>query len=146
MISVIKATEKDYQPIVTIGRIAVTEAHKDSTSAENLKDYIDRNYSDEAMQEELKDANNIYHLIYYNGEPVGFSKIILNTVHPDIIAENVTKLDRIYVLSDYHNLKLGLELLRYNIRLAENNNQTGIWLFTWDWKYQGYQFLLKNRI
>lgn len=144
MISVIKATEEDFQLIVNIGRVSVAEAHKDSTTAENIKAYIDSNYSDQAMQEELANANNIYHLIYYSGRPVGFSKIILNAGHRDIAAENVTKLDRIYVLKEFHNLKLGLELLRFNTRLAEKNNQSGIWLYTWVGNTRAINFYLKT--
>jgi diamine N-acetyltransferase len=144
MISIIKATEEDYQSIVNIGRISVEEAHRDSTTAENLKAYIDSHYSDAAMKEELANANNIYHIIHYNGKPVGFSKIILNALHPDIAAENVTKLDRIYVLAAYHNLKLGLQLLQFNTRLAENNSQSGIWLYTWVGNARAINFYLKT--
>ena len=144
MILVIKATEEDYQPIVNIGSVVVAEAHRESTTAENMKDYIDRNYSDDAIKEALKDANNIYHIVNYNDKPVGFSKIIFNAVHPDIDAENVTKLDRIYVLKEYQNLKLGLELLKFNIRLAENNNQSGIWLYTWIGNTKAINFYLKT--
>ncbi len=100
MISIIRAREEDYQAIVNIGSISVTEAHRESTTAENMKAYIDRNYCDDAIKEELTDPVNIYHIVHYNGKPVGFSKIILNAVHPDIAAENVTKLDRIYVLKE----------------------------------------------
>jgi diamine N-acetyltransferase len=144
MISVIRATEQDFQSIVNIGRISVTEAHRDSTTAENLKDYIDRNYSDDAIKEELTDSNNIYHIVNYNGKPVGFSKIIFNATHPDIVPENVTKLDRIYVLKEFHNLKLGLQLLQFNNRLAENNNQSGIWLYTWVGNTRAINFYIKT--
>ncbi len=143
MISVIRAREEDYQPIVNIGRISVAEAHRESTTAENMNAYIDRNYSDDAMKEELKDPANIYHIVHYNGKPVGFSKIILNAAHPDIAAQNVTKLDRIYVLTAYHHLKLGFELLKFNTRLAENNNQSGIWLYTWIGNTRAINFYLK---
>ena len=144
MVSVIKATEEDYQTIVNIGRVAVTEAHIESTTAENMKAYIDRNYSDDAIKEELTDPVNIYHIVHYNGKPVGFSKIILNAVHTDIAAKNVTKLDRIYVLKEYYNLKLGFELLKFNIRLAENNNQSGLWLYTWVGNTRAINFYLKT--
>ena len=83
------------------------------------------------IQEELMDENNIYHIIYYNGIPAGFSKIILNAPHTNIQQQNITKLDRIYLLKEYFNLKLGLQLLNFNIELSKRNHQTGIWLFTW---------------
>jgi diamine N-acetyltransferase len=143
MISVIKATEKNYKSIVGIGKVSVAEAHRDSASVEDLNEYLERNYNDDAIKQELNDPNNIYHIIQYNGNPVGFSKIILNAVHPNIVAENITKLDRIYLLKEFCGLKLGLELLNFNIGLAGNNNQSGIWLYTWIGNNRAINFYLK---
>ena len=143
MISVIKATEKDYKSIVAIGKVSVAEAHRDSCSPEDLNEFLEKNYSNEAIKKELKDANNIYHIINFNGQPVGFSKIILNASHPNIDAENVTKLDRIYLLKEFQGLKLGLELLNFNIGLVRDNNQSGIWLYTWVDNKRAINFYLK---
>lgn len=144
MISVIRATVEDHRPIVAIGKEAVAYAHRDSTSPENLNAYLEKNYSDYAIREELADLNNIYHIIHYNGKPAGFSKIILNTKEPGIKAVNVTKLDRIYLLKEYYGLKLGLELLNFNCRLAINNKQSGIWLYTWTGNKRAIDFYLKT--
>ncbi len=143
MILVKRATAEDHRPIVAIGKTAVAEAHRDSTSAENLNEYLEKNYNDQTIKEELDDPENIYHIISYNGNPVGFSKIILNAKEPGIVAENVTKLDRIYLLKEFYGLKLGLELLNFNIRLAGNNKQSGIWLYTWTGNTRAIDFYLK---
>src|SRR5688500_6453311 len=94
MMSIKQATEADYKSIVNIGLVAVYEAHKDSTTEENLNEYLKNNYSDAAIKEELNDTANTYHIFSYNGIPAGFSKIVLNDAHPGITAQNVTKLDR----------------------------------------------------
>jgi len=111
MISIIKATEGDYNSIVDIGKLSVAESHRDSCSAEEMNEYLERNYNNNAIKEELNDITNIYYIINYNDKPVGFSKIILNTKHPNIVTENAAKLDRIYLLKEFYGLKLGLELL-----------------------------------
>ena len=110
MILIDKATDKDYQTIADIGNVSVEEAHRASCSAEELSEYLKAHYNYEAIKEELRDPDNIYHILYYNDKPVGFSKIVLNAEHPAIDKKNVTKLDRIYLLSEYFNLKLGAEL------------------------------------
>ena len=143
MVSIIKATEKDTTSIVNIGKESVLEAHKDSCSVEDLNEYLEKNYNNDAIKEELNDTNNIYHIIHYNGNPVGFSKIILNVRHPNIVAENVAKLDRIYLLKEFYGLKLGLALLNFNIGLSRNNIQSGIWLFTWTGNNRAINFYLK---
>lgn len=96
-----------------------------------MNTFLERNYNSDAIKEELNYINNIFYFINYDDKPVGFSKIVLNAKHLNIVAENVTKLDRIYLRKQFYGLKLGLELLNFNIELARNNNQSGIWLYTW---------------
>ncbi len=143
MISIKRATAEDQHSIAAIGKIAVEEAHRGSTTAENLNEYLEKNYNEQAILEELADPKNIYHIISYNSIPAGFSKIKFNEAEPAIKAQNVTKLDRIYLLKEFHGLKLGLELLNYNIRLAKDNEQSGIWLYTWTGNKRAIDFYLK---
>src|SRR5688500_7951269 len=142
MISVIKATEGDYNSIASIGKISIEESHRGSCSDEDMNEFLDRNYNSDAINEELNDVNNIYYIIIYNDKPAGFSKIILNAKHPNIATENVTKLDRIYLLKEFYGLKLGLELLNFNIELSRNNNQSGIWMYTWIGNNRAINFYL----
>lgn len=143
MTSIKRAVRDDAQTIVTIGYTAVGDAHRDSAAEADLKDYLDRNYNVDAISKELSDPNNFYFIISYNGQPVGFSKIVMNASHPNIAVENAAKLDRIYVLKEYFGLKLGFELLHYNIEQAKVHNQSGIWLFTWVGNTRAINFYLK---
>jgi ribosomal protein S18 acetylase RimI-like enzyme len=131
MISILRATEEDSESIAAIGMISVEEAHRGSCSAEDLATYLSENYNQIAIKQELSDSHNIYHILSYQGNVIGFSKIILNEGHESIPQKNVTKLDRIYLLKEFQSLKLGLALLKFNIELARKNDQSGIWLYTW---------------
>lgn len=144
MISITRATPADCETIVHIGKISVTAAHRDSCDAEDLDAFVTRNYNTEAIHAELSDEHNIYHIIYCDGEPAGFSKIVLNAANANIQQTNVTKLDRIYLLQTFFNRKLGQELLRFNIDLAKANNQAGIWLYTWTGNERAVNFYKRN--
>ncbi len=141
--TIIRATEKDYFPIVEIGKQAVFDAHKESCSAEILGEYIETNYSVEAIKNELIDKNNIYHLVSSAKKTLGFSKMILNAAHSNIAIENVTKLDRIYLLDEAIGKKMGYELLQFNIELAKNNEQAGVWLYTWIGNKRAIDFYIR---
>ena len=143
MISIVRAKESDYKSIVNIGKISVAESHKNSCSAEVMTEFIDRNYNNEAIKKELKDINNIYYIINYNNKTVGFSKIILNDNHANIITDNITKLDRIYLLKEFYGLKLGYELLKFNIGLSRKNKQSGMWLYTWTKNERAIDFYIR---
>ncbi len=143
MINIRKATPQDCKVIARIGRIAVEEAHRNSCSAEDMNTFLDQYYNDDAIKAELSDENNIYHLLTYNGEPAGFSKIILNATHPNINARAATKLDRIYLLSRYFNQQLGYRLLQFNIQISKQNSQEAMWLFTWQGNERAVNFYIK---
>ena len=143
-INIRRADESDSQVITHIGRIAVEEAHRSSCSKEDIQQFLNATYNEKAITSELNDPLNIYHVISYKEQIAGFSKIILNASHPNISSENVTKLDRIYLLNDYYDLKLGYQLLNHNISLSKENGQCGMWLFTWVGNTRAVNFYKKT--
>jgi GNAT superfamily N-acetyltransferase len=143
VISITKATEIDLDSIVSIGKISVAESHRGSSSDEDMNEYLEAHYNNESIREELNEVNNIYHVIRYNDKPVVFSKIVLNAKHPNLPAGDVAKLDRIYLLKEFYGLRLGLELLNYNIELSIKNHQSGMWLYTWIGNKRAIDFYLK---
>ena len=143
MISIHRATTQDSEAISQIGKIAFEESHKDSCSAQDIASFIKEYYNPNAIHEELKDPKNIYHVLSYDGKPAGFSKIILDFEHANIAQKNVAKLDRIYFLKAYYGMKLGHDLLEFNVELCKASNQSGIWLFTWTGNLRAVNFYQK---
>jgi ribosomal protein S18 acetylase RimI-like enzyme len=141
--SIIKAQEKDCQILTDIGKISFIESHGSSASSDDINQYVSTKYTNEVFKTELNDTKNIYHLIKYKNEPAGYSKIILNDQFANIQLENVAKLERLYLLKEFYNLKLGLELLYFNIELAKQNNQIGMWLFVWKENHKAFDFYKK---
>ena len=101
------------------------------------------NYTPAFFEDELSNPKNIYTIIYYKENPVGYSKIIFNSPHIKIQSQNITKLDRLYILKEYYNLKLGASLFDYNIELSKKNNQTGTWLYVWKENLRAVSFYTK---
>lgn len=139
-IEIRRATVNDSRIIAHIGRIAVELSHRASCSMEDMISFLDSHYNENALKEELSQPEHIYHLISYEGQPAGFSKIILNTPHPNIAGEHITKLDRIYLMSNFYDQKLGLQLLNFNADLARKHGQQGMWLFTWQGNERAVNF------
>lgn len=142
LIKKIKTT--DFQLLADIGKRTFIESHGHSAAPEDIDRYVHEKYSAAACREELNDVNNIYHFIYHDSKPAGYSKIILNAAHPNIPTENVTKLERLYLIKDFYGLQLGQELMRFNIELSQKNNQNGMWLFVWKENRRAIDFYLKT--
>ena len=74
---------------------------------------------------------NIFHIIYHNYQPAGYSKIIYRQPLEHIPQKNITKMERLYLLKEYYSLKLGQQLLEFNIDLSRQQGEAGMWLYVW---------------
>ena len=131
MIVIIKATLKHSNLIVALGKQSFIESHGNSASVNDINNFISKVYSKKAIKKELNNTDFFYYIIYFKNKPAGFSKIEFNVANLNIEEINATKLDRIYLLQEFHDLGLGSKLFDFNISLARKNNQRGIWLATW---------------
>lgn len=139
-----RATVADTIAIAGIGRVAVELSHRESCSVDDMNHFLAEHYNEEAIKAELANENNIYYLLLYKGQLAGFSKMVLNTSHPRIEHLNVTKLDRIYLLSEFYDKQLGRRLLQHNIDLSKQSGQCGMWLFTWQGNERAVNFYRRS--
>ncbi|MGB0895714.1 MAG: GNAT family N-acetyltransferase [Flavobacteriaceae bacterium] len=131
MIKIITANATHVNVISEIGKETFLDAHGHSAPKTELDIYTQTTYSLQAVADDLNHPQNIYHILYYNDEIAGYSKIKLNTPFNHKTPENSTKLDRIYFLKKFYGLGLAKTLLNHNINWAKNHNQHGIWLAVW---------------
>ncbi len=144
MISIIKATIHDAPLLADIGKQTFLESHGKSAPPKDIDAYATAKYTLAALQAELEDPKNIYHILYYANRPAGFSKIIFDCPHPDIASKNITKLDRIYLLESFYGLNIGTALFDFNLNLSREHQQSGMWLYTWIENQRAIKFYLKH--
>lgn len=142
MIEIKKASLADLNILLLLGKQTFIESHGHSCAKKDLGDYITKVFNPSNLKKELADTNNIFHLIFYKKQAVGFSKIIPNVAINE--HKKTTKLERIYVLKDYYGKKLGLTLIDFNIALAKKLNQQGMWLYVWTENHRAVNFYLKK--
>ena len=143
MTSIVKANEADFQLLADIGKISYIESHGNSAKPADINMYLNENYNYEVFKDELRNPENIYHIIYYDKQPAGYSKIMFNSPHSNIQMKNVSKLERLYLLKEFYGLKLGFELFNLNFELSKNSNQAGMWLFVWKENHRAVSFYKK---
>jgi ribosomal protein S18 acetylase RimI-like enzyme len=128
---IIKASPEHAEVLSELGAETFYNAHKDSAPAHEISTYMRKTYNVDAIRNELANPVNIYHIIKHEDNVVGFSKIEVNTKHPAIEKESVSKMNQIYLLDSFRGLKLGAKLLSYNIDYSKSCGQTGMWLVVW---------------
>ncbi len=143
MIKIIKANANHAKTLSLIGRQTFLESHGMSASKADIDSYINLKFTKSAFEAELLDTNTIFHILIYNETPIGYSKIIYSISEKNIPFKNVTKLERIYVLKAFHNLKLGKELFEFNVSVSQKHNQSGMWLYVWIENHRAINFYKK---
>ncbi|MBT1695511.1 GNAT family N-acetyltransferase [Fulvivirgaceae bacterium PWU4] len=128
---IIKASIQHASVLSELGAETFYASHQHSAPANQLAAYMKKVYSLEAIEKELADPVNIYHIIMHNDTVAGFSKMELTIKHPAIEPDRISKMDQIYLLDSFHGLKLGAELLSHNIDYSKANGQNGMWLVVW---------------
>lgn len=131
MIHIEKATIQDAKLIADLGIDSFLESHGHSAPPSDIQSYILVHFAMPAVEEELQNPENIFHILYYQEQAAGYSKIILDSPHPLIKPNQVTKLERLYLLEKFYGMQLGTTLFNCISELAKKSNQSGMWLNVW---------------
>ena len=131
MTTILTATGIDANMLSELGKQTFLESHGHSASKKDITNYVKTKFAIAEFERELKQTKNHYHILYLNETPIGYSKLVLNVPGKNIPNKTTTKLERLYVLQEYHHLKLGLELFNYCVTFSKNHQQSGMWLYTW---------------
>jgi ribosomal protein S18 acetylase RimI-like enzyme len=144
MVTINLATVAHSKLLSDLGKECFLQSHGHSAPKEAIDTFIAKNYSKIAFEKELMNPANIYHLLLVDQEIAGYSKIVLNSTNPNIAAQNITKLDRLYLLKKFHHKNLGDTLMNFNIELSKQHQQIGIWLAVWVENIQAINFYNKK--
>lgn len=142
----IKRAESEHNSILSgIAEQTFKESHGNSASKQDIDHYVAEKYNTDVFSEQLKDLKNNYHLIYSGNQPVGYSNIVYNSPYGKSEIENIAKLERIYILKEFYDSKLGFELFQFNLKVASENDQKGIWLCVWTENQRAIKFYQRNQ-
>lgn len=117
--------------LTVVARETFMQSHGHSAGKADVKAYLDANYTEAIFETEINQSNASYHLLFHENKMAGYSKIVFNQPIANVEVKNITKLERIYILEEFHGSGLGEKLFNFNVSLATRQNQAGIWLFAW---------------
>jgi ribosomal protein S18 acetylase RimI-like enzyme len=144
MIDIKPIKPKEIERLSELSKSTFIASHGHSAEEKDINIYIRFAYSVKKLEIELTDPNSFFHFIYYKNELAGYSKLSINTTYPLINEAPIAKLDRIYIDEEFLDRKLGQPLFDFNLKLALQNNQKGVWLYTWIENHRAIKFYKKN--
>lgn len=94
--------------------------------------YMEKYFSVEKLENELKELNSIFYLAYYNNSPVGFLKLNINKPLENEDEKNCLELERIYLSKDVTGKGIGRKLVDLALHVAKEYNKDIVWLKAMD--------------
>jgi ribosomal protein S18 acetylase RimI-like enzyme len=139
-----RAVADDAPLISSLSGVTFYDTFKGTCTDDDMKEFIDTFFNVELVSKELQDSNDFYFIAFVNEKAVGYTRMKEEESDVDIINKyrNI-ELKRIYVLKEYHSLKIGAELMAFALNLATEKNYELIWLGVWEHNEKAKNFYKK---
>ena len=144
-IEIHKATSEDAVTMALLGRITFDQTFGHLfDKRQDLLNYLDETFSVAKIRKGISKDNNRFWVAFVNDLPIGYAKLKLDSPSEFIRSNKVCQLQKIYVLRNFLNLKIGRLLQNELIREASNLDFENIWLSVLDRNERAIGFYLKN--
>ncbi|MHB1106428.1 MAG: GNAT family N-acetyltransferase [Lutibacter sp.] len=143
-LEIIKATHKDTELLLNIGRQTFFEKFTENNSEENMLKYAEEAYTFEKIASEVNNPNSQFYLANLNNQTVGYLKINLGDAQTELKDPQAFELERIYVLNEFQGKKIGQMLFEKTLELAKKAAVNYVWLGVWEENKSAIKFYEKN--
>jgi len=143
-IKIIKATQKDTELLLTIGRQTFFEKFTENNSEENMLQYAEEAYTFEKIASEVNNPNSQFYLATINNQTAGYLKINFGEAQTELQDPQALELERIYVLNEFQGKKIGQMLFEKTLELAKKAAVNYVWLGVWEENKSAIKFYEKN--
>ena len=135
-----RAGFEDAHIISYLGKKTFAETFADLFSDDELNEYLDKTFSTDKLHTSLLKEENIFGILFYQDNPVGYYKIKLGRHYDHSADSRHIQLQKIYVLRDHLHLKLGKAMLNHILSLEEIKNCLVMWLVVLHTNSRAIQF------
>lgn len=139
------ANNKDAVFIALLGRITFTETFGHLfRDAQDLRDYLNSTFSVSKIENSMCKPNNVYWIAFVNRLPVGYAKLKLHSRSDFIPDKNVCQLQKIYVLKEFLDGKIGFRLQSLLLDKAKEEGFKKVWLSVLNSNERAKNFYIRN--
>jgi diamine N-acetyltransferase len=143
MIEVRKAGINDASLISALGAKSFIEAFGDFFTREDIGLYVADKFSLEHIKDEVSDPQSAFFLAYLSGKPAGYAKLISSALPHMIKDQKAIEMQRLYVLKDYYNKKIGKDMMLFCLDYAFGKKFDSMWLGVWQKNDRAINFYKK---
>jgi len=126
-----------------IARKTFMETYGEMNTPENMEAYLQSQFSDEKIKEEMESRHSRFFLAYLDEIPVAFTKVRDDRRAKKLEHIKALEIQRIYVLQEYQGFSLGKAMLDMIKGLAHKEGYQTIWLQVWQKNSKAIRFYQK---
>lgn len=127
-----ECTIEDLRILKTLSETTFIDSFGDDNNEEDLKVYLQDNFSIEKLEKELRNQNSRYYIALFHGEPAGYMKVNFEGAHTEKNYGDSLEVQRIYVLKKFIGQKIGKSLMERAMEIARSQNLYYLWLGVWE--------------
>lgn len=142
--NIVKLNLKDLEALRRISIDTFYESFRESNSEENMQDYINKFFSGEKIEAELKNPGSSFYFAMINGEPAGYLKLNTGQAQTELKDKNGIEIERIYVKREAQGKRIGQVLFDKAMEIAGDNNYDYLWLGVWEKNPGAIRFYERN--
>lgn len=139
-----KATDKDIDLLLQLGKTTFRETFHDTTTESNLQKYFAEHFTRHRLSIEINTTGSAFFLAVWPGEPAGYLKINFGKAQTEVMPEDHMELERIYVLKKFQQKRIGQTLLDHALHMAGQKGCNTVWLGVWEHNERAKRFYRKN--
>lgn len=145
MIKIKIATIVDVEVLAMLGRLTWSESHGHYIEDKNeVLQYLNENFSITKTKQNINNPNQLFYIIYADGLPAGYAKLVLNTSNKNVVSKNSCQLERIFILNEFIPLKIGQQLLTFVEDQAKKLQLNTMWLTVYIKNKRAIRFYERN--
>jgi ribosomal protein S18 acetylase RimI-like enzyme len=143
-IDIKKVTLNDIDQLQKIGRQTFSETFSGDNSEEDMKKYLDENFSVEKLTDELNNKNSEFYFAKLENTVIGYLKLNFGESQTELKDNKALEIERIYVPKEFHGQSVGQILYEKAIQVAKQKDVDYVWLGVWEENLRALSFYKKN--
>ena len=143
-IAIQKVTINELDQLQKIGRQTFYETFSEGNTEENMKKYLNEEFSVAKLTTAFNDKNAEFYFATIDNKVVGYLKINFGKSQTELQDDKAIEIERIYVLREFHGKNVGQLLYNKAFDIARNKNADYVWLGVWEQNPRAINFYKKN--
>ena len=127
-----KANIIDLPTLLTVSRQTFVDAYAHLNNPLDFSIYLEDQFNLSCLQSQIENLNSYFYLLSENHKDIAYLKLNIGSAQTENRFENALEIERIYVLKEHQNKRLGGIMINHAIKQAQKRGLKNVWLGVWE--------------